>query len=143
MAMSVHSSLGEQDVMIEMNTTPLIDVLLVLLVMLIITIPIQTHAVKLDMPRPNQTPPPIPPETVLLEVDFDGTPIWNGNPVPDRATLDSYLKQAADKDPQPEIHLRPDRLAKYDAVARVLADAQRLGVTHIGFIGTEQYESQQ
>lgn len=143
MSASIGSSLGEQEVMIEMNTTPLIDVLLVLLVMLIITIPIQTHAVKLDMPRPNQAPPPIPPETVLLEVDFDGTAIWNGNPVPDRATLDSYLRQAAQKDPQPEIHLRPDRLAKYDAVARVLSDAQRLGVTHIGFIGTEQYESQQ
>ena len=143
MAMHVGSSLGEQEVMVEINTTPLIDVMLVILVMLIITIPIQTHAVKLDMPRPNQPPPPIPPETILLEVDFDGTPIWNGNPVPNRATLDSYLSDAAQKDPQPEIHLQPDRLAKYDAVARVLADAQRLGVTHIGFTGTEQYEQQQ
>ncbi len=143
MAMHVGSSLGEQEVMVDINTTPLIDVMLVILVMLIITIPIQTHAVKLDMPRPNQPLPLIPPETVLLEVDFDGTAIWNGNPVADRATLDAYLRQAAQKDPQPEIHLQPDRLAKYDAVARVLADAQRLGVTHIGFTGTEQYETQQ
>jgi biopolymer transport protein ExbD len=91
------------------------------------------------MPRPNQAPPPVEPETILLEVDFDGTPIWNGNPVPNRATLDSYLYQAGQKEPQPEIHLKPNRLAKYNDVARVLADAQRLGVTHIGFIGTEEY----
>ena len=142
MAMKVGSTLGEQEVMVEMNTTPLIDVMLVILVMLIITIPIQTHAVKLDMPRPNQQPPPIQPETVLLEVDFDGTPLWNGNPVPNRATLDSYLSDAAKKDPQPEIHLKPNRLAKYDDVARVLADAQRLGVTHLGFVGTEEYGQQ-
>ena len=142
MTLKIPSALGEQEVMVDINTTPLIDVLLVLLVMLIITIPIQTHAVKLDMPRPNQEPPPFPPETITLEIDFDGTPIWNGNPVPSREILNSYLRQAAQKDPQPEIHLRPDRLAKYDAVARVLSDAQRLGVTHIGFVGTEQYEMQ-
>src|SRR5262249_14757642 len=121
---------------------PLIDVMLVLLVMLIITIPIQTHAVKLDMPPPNQPPPPIEPTVVLLEVDFDGTVIWNGNAVPSRNTLDAYLIQAAKADPQPEIHLKPNRLAKYDDVARVLADAQRLGVTKIGFIGTEEYGQQ-
>jgi biopolymer transport protein ExbD len=143
MAMNIRSSLGEQEVMVDINTTPLIDVMLVILIMLIITIPIQTHAVKLDMPRPNQPPPLNPPEVVLLEVDFDGTPIWNGNPVANRATLDSYLSQAAHKLPdQPEIHLKPNRLAKYDDVARVLADAQRLGVTHIGFIGTEEYAQQ-
>ncbi len=142
MAMKVGSSLGEQEVMVEINTTPLIDVMLVILVMLIITIPIQTHAVKLDMPRPNTPPPLIQPETILLEVDFDGTPLWNGNAVPNRATLDTYLSDAAKKDPQPEIHLKPNRLAKYDDVARVLADAQRLGVTKIGFIGTEEYGQQ-
>jgi biopolymer transport protein ExbD len=140
MAANIPSQLGEQDVIIDINTTPLIDVLLVLLVMLIITIPIQTHAVKLDMPRPDRPPPLIEPEIVTLEIDFDGTPIWNGNPVPDRATLNGYLRRAAIADPQPEIHLRPDRLVKYGTVARVLADAQRLGVTHIGFVGTEQYE---
>src|ERR1700752_155780 len=107
MTLKIPSALGEQEVMVDINTTPLIDVLLVLLVMLIITIPIQTHAVKLDMPRPNQQAPPIQPETITLEIDFDGTPIWNGNPVPSRETLNSYLRQAAQKDPQPEIHLRP------------------------------------
>jgi len=142
MAMSIGSPGGDQEVMVEMNTTPLIDVMLVLLVMLIITIPIQTHAVKLEMPPPNQPPPPIEPTVVLLEVDFDGTVIWNGNPVPNRSTMDTYLIQAAQADPQPEIHLKPNRLAKYDDVARVLADAQRLGVTKIGFVGTEEYGQQ-
>jgi biopolymer transport protein ExbD len=138
MAMNVGNESGEGEVMVEMNTTPLIDVMLVLLTLLIITLPIQTHAVKLDMPRPNQPPPPIQPVVVTLEVDFDGTVLWNGTAV-DRKTLDDYLESAASDDPQPEIHLQPNRLAKYDAVAKVLADAQRIGVNHIGFTGIEQY----
>jgi biopolymer transport protein ExbD len=137
MAMSV-STTGEGEVMVEMNTTPLIDVMLVLLTLLIITLPIQTHAVKLDMPAPNSTPPTVMPETVELGVDFDGTITWNSVPV-DRGTMDAYFLDAAKKDPQPEIHVNPNRLAKYDAVAKVLADAQRLGVTHIGFTGIDQY----
>ena len=124
--------------MVEMNTKPLIDVKLVLLVLLIVTLPIQTHAVKLDMPAPNTTPPTVIPETVELGVDFDGTVTWNGMAV-DRGTMDAYFADAAKKDPQPEIHVNPNRLAKYDAVARVLADAQRLGATHIGFTGIDQY----
>ena len=139
MAMNVGNESGEGEVMVEMNTTPLIDVMLVLLTLLIITLPIQTHAVKLDMPKPNQKPPPTPPVVVTLEVDFDGTILWNGTPV-DRKTLDSYLADAASDDPQPEIHLQPNRLAKYDQVAIVLADAQRIGVTHIGFTGIENMQ---
>ncbi len=139
--MSVGPASGEADVMVEMNTTPLIDVMLVLLVMLIVTIPIQTHAVKLDLPQGN--PPPTDPKNqpivVTLEVDFDGTVIWNGNPVPNRAQLDKYLEDTAAQIPQPEVHLRPNRLAKYDQVAKVLADAQKLGVTKIGFVGTNEY----
>jgi biopolymer transport protein ExbD len=138
MSMNVGPASGEGDVMVEMNTTPLIDVMLVLLTLLIITLPIQTHAVKLDMPTPNATPPTVIPETVELGVDFDGTVTWNGVAV-DRATMDSYFEDAARKDPQPEIHINPNRLAKYDAVAEVLADAQRLGATHIGFTGIDQY----
>ena len=138
MSMNVGNASGEGEVMVEMNTTPLIDVMLVLLTLLIITLPIQTHAVKLDMPTPNATPPTVIPETVELAVDFDGTVTWNGQSV-DRATMDSYFADAARKDPQPEIHLNPNRLAKYDAVAKVLADAQRLGVIHIGFTGIDQY----
>src|SRR3954466_14495826 len=137
MAMSTGTADG--DVMVEMNTTPLIDVMLVLLVMLIVTIPIQTHAVKLDLPQGNPPPPSGPPPMVVnLEVDFDGTVIWNGNPVPSRAQLDKYLEDTAAQIPQPEVHLRPNRLAKYDSVARVLADAQKLGVTKIGFVGTNE-----
>jgi biopolymer transport protein ExbD len=131
---------GEGEPMMEINMTPLIDVMLVLLTLLIITLPIQTHAVKLDMPRPNltNTPPPFPPVIVNLGVDFDGTILWNGTPV-DRATLDSYFLDASTADPQPEIHLNPNKLAKYDVVAKVLADAQRIGVKKIGFTGLDQY----
>jgi biopolymer transport protein ExbD len=140
MAMNVgsSSSSGDPEVMMEMNTTPLIDVMLVLIIMLIITIPIQTHAVKLDMPRPNNNAVTVPPEVINLEVDFDGTVLWNGNIVT-MPQLDSYLKQAADKDPQPEVHLRPNKIAKYKYVAEVMAAAQRLGVMKIGIVGNEQF----
>ena len=138
--MAMSTSTGEGEVMVEMNTTPLIDVMLVLLTLLIITLPIQTHAVKLDMPQPNPTPPTFIPPTVELGVDFDGTVTWNSVAV-DRATMDSYLADIGKKpsDQQDEIHVSPNRLAKYDAVAKVLADAQRLGATHIGFSGIDQY----
>jgi len=139
MAMNLGPAGGEADVMVEMNTTPLIDVMLVLLVMLIITLPIQTHAVKLDMPRPNTPPPTTLPEVVDLEIDFDGTPIWNGQPVTSRLQLDGYFLSVAQQADQPEIHLKPNRLAKYGTVAVALADAQRLGVKKIGFVGNEQY----
>ena len=138
MSMNVGPASGEGEVMVEMNTTPLIDVMLVLLTLLIITLPIQTHAVKLDMPSGNVTPPTVIPETVELGVDFDGSITWNGQTI-DRATMDSYFEDAAKKNPQPEIHVNPNRLAKYDAVAKVLADAQRLQVIHIGFTGIDQY----
>jgi len=134
MAMNFDSTNGSP--IVEMNTTPLIDVMLVLLVMLIITIPMQTHAVKLDMPIGIHMDQP---KVVLLQLDFDGSVTWNGNRVSDRAMLDSYLIQAAKEEPQPEIHLQVDRLAKYHDAARVLADAQRLGVTRIGFVSTETY----
>jgi len=135
MAMNTGTANGQ--VMVEMNTTPLIDVMLVLLVLLIVTLPIQTHAVKLDMP--TGAPADLTPPTVDLAVDFDGTVTWNGIAV-DRTTLDSYLMDAARQNPQPEIHVNANRLANYDAVSRVLADAQRLGATHIGFTGTDQYK---
>ena len=137
MAMPVPNVNGSDAVMCDMNTTPLIDVMLVLLVMLIVTIPIQTHAVKLDLP--NGGPPPVDAPAIDLEIDFDGTPIWNGTPVPSRAQLDRYFIDTAAQSPQPEVHVRPNRLAKYEVVARTLADAQRLGVARIGFVGSEQY----
>ncbi len=138
MGMSVGSS--DDDMMMEMNTTPLIDVMLVLIVMLIITIPIQTHAVKLDMPRPNSNPPLVQPEVIDLTVDFDGTLLWNGQQIPNGETLVSYFEEAAAKDPQPELHLRPNKLAKYDVVAKVLATAQRKGIRNIGVVGNENLE---
>ena len=124
--------------MIEMNMTPLIDVMLVLLTLLIITLPVQTHAVKLDMPTTKSQHSDFRPIIVNLAVDFDGTILWNGSVV-DRDTLQSYFADAAQADPQPEIHLNPNKLAKYDAVAKVLADAQRLGVKKSGFTGLDQY----
>lgn len=136
MGMSVGSA-DEGGMMIEMNTTPLIDVLLVLIVMLIITIPVQTHAVKLDMPRPDVNPPATEPEVIDLVVDFDGSLLWNNQPVPNGDTLVSYFEEAAAKSPQPELHLRPNKLAKYDIVAKVLATAQRKGIKSIGIVGGE------
>jgi len=140
--MAVGNSEGGDETLCDMNTTPLIDVMLVLLVMLIVTIPIQTHAVKLDLPPPTNTPPPPPdqqPVVINLEVDFDGTIMWNGNVVPDQDTMMKYLASSAASNPQPEIHLRPNRLAKYDTVAKILAWAQRIGVKRIGFVGNEQF----
>ncbi len=126
----------EDDVMIEINTTPLIDVMLVLLIMLIITIPIQTHAVKLDLPvDQNAAPPPEPPPVVNLEVDFDGTIYWDGVIVDDRAELQQRFLQASRLPRQPEFHIRPNRLVAYKHVAGVMATAQKLGITNIGLVG--------
>jgi biopolymer transport protein ExbD len=141
MAMKIGSGGGTHDaeVMVDINTTPLIDVMLVLLIMLIITIPIQTHAVKLNMPVGAPPPPPVPPEVVTIEVDFDGTLIWNGRVVPDRQELEARLRAAAEMPVQPEVHLRPNKLVKYESVAMVMASAQRLGMKKIGLIGNEQF----
>ena len=130
---------GGDGAMVSMNLVPLIDVMLVLLILFIVTIPIQTHAVKLDMPTPNAEPPTEASIVVDLEVDFDGTVLWNGSAVPNRATLRAFLETVGVQDPQPEIHLRPNRLARYETVAQVLADAQSLGVEKIGFVGTGEF----
>lgn len=125
----------------EMNTTPLIDVMLVLLVMLIITIPVQTHAVKLDMPA--GPPPPqtnvVEPEVITIEVDFDGTVIWNGTVLSSKEEMEQQMSIKAAQQPQPEVHLRPNKLVKYKYVAAVLASAQRLGLNKIGMVGNEQF----
>jgi biopolymer transport protein ExbD len=139
MAMNVGSGGGDEEVMVEMNTTPLIDVMLVLLVMLIITIPIQTHAVKLNMPNPNAKPPTVQPVVHTLAIDFDGSITWDGKTVPSIDALEPYFKGIAQEDVQDEVHVSPNRLAKYDTVAKVLAEASRDGVTKIGFTGEEQY----
>jgi biopolymer transport protein ExbD len=141
MSMNVGSSGGDgdPDVLVEMNTTPLIDVMLVLLIMLIITIPIQMHAVKLDLPAGNPPPPPTPPVVVTIDVDFDGTISWNGQALANDADLVAHLKDAAAQPDQPEVHLRPNKLATYASVAHVMADAQRLHISKLGLVGGEQF----
>ena len=141
MAMQVGSpgAGDEPEVMIDINTTPLIDVMLVLLIMFIITIPPQTHAVKLNMPIGNPPPPTVPPEVITIEVDFDGTVLWNGDTIADRPTLESRFTGASQMAVQPEFHLRPNKLVQYKHVAGVMATAQRLGITKIGLVGAEQF----
>jgi biopolymer transport protein ExbD len=139
MGMNVGSG-AEGDMMVEMNTTPLIDLMLVLIVMLIMSLPPQTHAVKLDMPVTNTEPPDVPPPVVDIVVDFDGSIYWNSEVISSGDQLKSYLRQAAHAEPRPEIHLKPNKLAKYDSVAKVLATAQRLGVKNIGILGNEALE---
>ncbi len=137
--MSMGAGSVDDEPMMEMNMTPLIDVLLVLLVMFIITIPVMTHAVKLDMPRATNAPSTVLPVVINLEIDFDGTVLWNGTAVPDFDTLDSYFRREAKNDPQPELHIWPSKRVDYGVVAQVLAGAQRSGLLKIGFVGNEQF----
>ena len=139
MSMQVGSGGDDDAPMMDINTTPLIDVMLVLIIMLIITIPIQTHAVKMNMPVGPSAAPPTPPEIIRIDVDFDGTVGWNGVIVADRAELENKLAQVAALPDQPEVHLRPNKLVSYKVVAMVMASAQRLGVTKIGLVGNEQF----
>ena len=137
--MSMNVAGDKSGVMCEVNMTPLIDVMLVLIVTLIMTLPIQTHAVKLDMPPPtDQPPPPVLPEVINLDVDFDDTVYWDGNKV-DLTQLEGYFRVESKKDPQPEIHLRPDKRSHYDTTAKVLASAQRNHMTKIGFVNTTEF----
>jgi biopolymer transport protein ExbD len=130
---------SDPDVMVDINTTPLIDVMLVLLVMLIITIPIQLHSVNINMPVGNPPPQQVKPEIVKIDIDPSSVVYWNGEPIGSSAVLEEKLRAIAGANPQPELHIRPDRAAKYDVVASVLAASQRLGVTKLGIIGSEQF----
>ena len=141
MAMNMGSSrsLSEPDLMVDINTTPLIDVMLVLLIMLIITIPIQLHAVNLNMPTGNPPPPAILPEVVQIDIDSNGTVRWNGETVQGIQALDAKFAEAATQSVQPELHVRPNKNVAYKAVAAVMASAQRNRATKIGSVGNEQY----
>ncbi|MBM2771482.1 ExbD/TolR family protein [Burkholderia anthina] len=141
MGMNVGSGAGrdEPDVMVDINTTPLIDVMLVLLIMLIITIPIQMHSVKMNLPVGNPPAPPHPPQVVQIDIGADGSVNWNGAAVRGGAALDAKFREVAAEADQDEIRLRPDKAAPYRAVAEVLASAQREGATKIGLIGNEQF----
>lgn len=125
----------------DMNTTPLIDVMLVLLIMFIITIPIQTHAVKLDLPPPSDMPSNIQPDFNQVDIDFLNTVYWNDQEVT-LEQLNGYLRQVGAIQPvesQPELRLRPDQLARYEIVNRVMAIAQQAGIQKMGFVGNEAY----
>ena len=133
------SSSDEPEVMIDMNTTPLIDVMLVLLIMLIITIPAQLHAVNLDMPLPTNAPKKADPVVVKIDVDANSVINWNGKPVGSRAELEAKLTEASAQQPQPELHIRSHAKAKYETVAAVMAHAQRVGLTKLGLVGSEMF----
>ena len=138
MAMQVGQA-EDDDLNSDINTTPLVDVMLVLLIMLIITIPIQTHAVKLNMPVAKPPANPVLPQVITIDIDFDGTIIWNGETLSGRPELESRMRAASAMQDQPEIHLRPNKLVRYRNVAMVMASAQRLGLTKVGIIGHEQF----
>ena len=142
MTMQTTSDNSSGEPMMDINTTPLIDVMLVLLIMLIITIPIQTHAVKLDLPvnQPNQPPPPIDPVKNIVVVTHDGNILWNGNPVT-QPQLRQYLDITQQMNPVPELHLQPEATARYELVDEVLAVTKQAHVQKMGFVGNEYYMS--
>lgn len=125
----------------DINITPLIDVMLVLLVTLIVSLPISTHAVKIDVPQ-GQPPRNLdPPKAVDLEIEFDGTLVWDGRVLTGFQDLELHLQQAARLNPQPEVHLHPDKRVKYNWVAQVLAAVQRNNVARMGFVNTGDFNN--
>ncbi len=134
-----NNPMSEPEVMMDINTTPLIDVMLVLLIMLIITIPMQLHSVNLDMPTGKPPIKKVDPEVVKIEIDASGVVLWNQQALADRASLDLRLRQAKAQAVQPELHIKAHPKAKYEAVAGVLASAQRLGLNKLGIVGSEQF----
>ena len=140
MAMQMTSENKRGEPMMDMNVVPLIDVLLVLLIMFIITIPVQTHAVKLDLPQdqPNQPPPPIDPVKNKVVVTAQGAILWNGQPVTPQQ-LRQYLEISQQMAPVPELHLQPEPEARYELVDEVLAITKRARVEKMGFVGNEAY----
>ena len=136
MAMSIVTG-SDSEPMVEMNTTPLIDVMLVLLIMFIITLPVMTNSINLDMPQGPSGKPSA--EVINLAIDYDGTIVWNGVVIESVEQLERYFQAEVAKGGQAELHVRPDKRASYDHVARVLGIAQRSGMQRIGFAGQEQY----
>ena len=140
MSMQTTSDNASGEPMLDINVTPLIDVLLVLLIMFIITIPVQTHAVKLDLPvnQPNQPPPPIDPVKNVLSINAQDQVLWNGAPVT-MEQLRTYLDATQQMNPIPELHLQPDATARYEIVDKVLAVTKQAKVQKMGFVGNEYY----
>src|SRR5688500_12953481 len=140
MSMQTTADNAEGEPMMDINTTPLIDVMLVLLIMFIITIPVQTHAVKLDLPvnQPNQPPPPVDPVKNKIVINAQGQILWNGAPV-QKPQLRAYLDATQQMNPVPELHLQPDATARYELVDEVLAITKQAKVSKMGFVGNEYY----
>lgn len=134
---------GDPEVMMEMNTTPLIDVMLVLLVMLIITIPIQLHVVNVDMPAPSAANQTEPPKAITIEIDANSKVRWDSLVIEDRSYLESKMREVVAKGAdQPEIHFMPNRAAKYEVVASVMAMSQRVGLQKIGLANIPDFAPQ-
>ena len=134
-------SFGTQDssdeVMNEINMTPLVDVMLVLLIIFIITVPVMKHSVQVDLPRAANQPEEVKPETIRLSVTADGSYFWNGQAVSE-TDLSSMMQTEAAKEPQPDLHIRGDREVRYERVAQAMASAQRAGLRKIGFVTDPQ-----
>jgi biopolymer transport protein ExbD len=130
---------NEPEVMMEINTTPLIDVMLVLLIMLIITIPAQLHSVNLDLPVAAPPAKKVEPVIIKIEVDANNQIAWNGKALASREELQSKLQEASQREPQPELHVRSHAKAKYETTMAVMANAQRLGLKKLGIVGAEQF----
>lgn len=140
MGMNVGTSLNDEpEPMMDINTTPLIDVMLVLIIMLIITIPVQLHSVNLDMPSASKASKKVEPVVVNIQVQANRTVLWDGVAITDRGDLERRLQQAQLQQPQPELHIRSDAKAPYEAVMGVMASAQRIGLTKLGIVGSEQF----
>ena len=139
MNMGTGGGSGEPEVMMDINITPLIDVMLVLLIMLIITIPAQLHSVNLDMPVGTPPAKKVDPVVIKIDVTAAGVINWNGEAVASRGDLEARLTAAHLMQPQPELHIKSDAKAKYEVVAGVLASAQRIGLTKLGIVGSEQF----
>jgi biopolymer transport protein ExbD len=135
MAMNVGSADGEEDQMNSaINTTPLVDVMLVLLIIFLITIPVVTQSIQLELPKERNLPTQTKPENILLAVSKDGDVYWNTRRMPDAEALVAELKKEAVKDPQPEVHIRGDQEARYESVGRLVVACQRAGIAKVGFI---------
>ena len=134
MAMSVGQDTGEVGVMAAINTTPLVDVMLVLLIIFLITIPVITKTVKVDLPKAVNIPTQTKPENITIAVDKNGEVYWNDKRVPSREALLAFIKEAAVRKPQPEIHIRGDKETRYEAIGRVMYAIQRGGIQKVGFL---------
>jgi biopolymer transport protein ExbD len=134
MAMQVGTEGGDDEVIGAINTTPLVDVMLVLLIIFLITIPVVTHTVPVTLPHERNQPYKTKPDNINLAVDRDGNVYWGQVAVPDNATLVDKLKGVATQDPQPEVHIRGDEKAHYEAVGKVILAAQRAGIAKVGFV---------